>query len=390
MSKGKRRNNHNRRNGRNSNRRPRFDRYHRPGSYRANKSKTSLIEHSGGVSLSLTERIKTIKPKHKALRNRFKITPEAFADIVNSVGTEMPESGGILLGSRVDFVVRKYVHDPYGNRNGSAYDPDVNFLNQVVEQAWDEEGLAFLGFVHSHPRGIGQLSGDMGNGIGDLGYISRILEHMPGLESFLCPIVYSTFDGGEFSFFGFIADRGAVRDYYHAPLQICSESILICPPPIPDYQNLIAENDAENDAEIQTDSIEDVEEPELDSELESEEEDQTSVEVGEELEPELDSELESEEEDQTSVEVGEELEPELDCEMESKEEVHPNDEVEGDHEFDDSEELDSSSEDFQKMVFEEIKQRLNDGSLSYEEPPKVVLKPIKHPILKPEDDPSVA
>jgi len=362
MSKGKRRNNHNRRNGRNPNRRPRFDRYHRPGSYRANKSKTSLIEDSGGVSLSLTERIKTIKPKHKALRNRFKITPEAFADIVNSVGTEMPESGGILLGSRVDFVVRKYVHDPYGNRNGGAYDPDVNFLNQVVEQAWDEEGLAFLGFVHSHPRGIGQLSGDMGNGIGDLGYISRILEHMPGLESFLCPIVYSTFDGGEFSFFGFIADRGAVRDYYHAPLQICSESILICPPPIPDYQNLIAENDAE----IQTDSIEDVEEPELDSELESEEE------------------------DQTSVEVGEELEPELDCEMESKEEVHPNDEVEGDHEFDDSEELDSSSEDFQKMVFEEIKQRLNDGSLSYEEPPKVVLKPIKHPILKPEDDPSVA
>mgnify|MGYP001279108245 CR=1 FL=1 len=362
MSKGKRRNNHNRRNGRNPNRRPRFDRYHRPGSYRANKSKTSLIEDSGGVSLSLTERIKTIKPKPKALRNRFKITPEAFADIVNSVGTEVPESGGILLGSRVDFVVRKYVHDPYGNRNGSAYDPDVNFLNQVVEQAWDEEGLAFLGFVHSHPRGIGQLSGDMGNGIGDLGYISRILEHMPGLESFLCPIVYSTFDGGEFSFFGFIADRGAVRDYYHAPLQICSESILICPPPIPDYQNLIAENDAE----IQTDSIEDVEEPELDSELESEEE------------------------DQTSVEVGEELEPELDCEMESKEEVHPNDEVEGDHEFDDSEELDSSSEDFQKMVFEEIKQRLNDGSLSYEEPPKVVLKPIKHPILKPEDDPSVA
>ncbi len=361
MSRAKRRNNHNRRNGRNSNRRPSFDSYHRPGSYRANKSKTSLIENSDEVSLSLTERIKTINTKHMPLRNRFKITPEAFADIVNSVGTEKSESGGILLGSRVDFVVRKYVHDPYGTRNGSAYDPDVDFLNRVVEQAWNEEGLAFLGFVHSHPRGIGRLSGDMGNGIGDLGYISRILEHMPGLESFLCPIVYSTFDGGEFSFFGFIADRGAVRDYYHAPLQICSESILICPPPIPDYQNSIAENDAE----MQTDSIEEVEEPELDSELESEDEDQTSVEVGEELEPELDSELESEEE------------------------VHPKDEAEDDHEFDDSEEPDSSSDDFKKMVFEEINQRLNDGSLSYEETPKAVLKPINLPILKPEDDPSV-
>lgn len=337
MSKGKRRNNHNRRNGSN-NRRPRFDSYHRPGSYRANKSKTSLIDDSDGVSLSLTERIKTIRPKHKALRNRFKITPEAFADIVNSVGTEMPESGGILLGSRVDFVVRKYVHDPYGNRNGSAYDPDVNFLNQVVEQAWDEDGLAFLGFVHSHPRGIGQLSGDMGNGIGDLGYISRILEHMPGLESFLCPIVYSTFDGGEFSFFGFIADRGAVRDYYHAPLQICSESILICPPPIPDYQNLIAENDAE----IQTDPIEGVEESELDSELESEEN------------------------------------------------VQPKDESEDDGDLDNPNDPDSSSDDFQKIVLQEVKKRLDDGSLSYEEPCEAVLKPIKLPILKPEDDPSVA
>ncbi len=258
----------------------------------------------------MTDRLAAMEPKHIPKRDQFKMTPEAFADIVNSVGTERCESGGILLGSRVDFVVRKYVHDPYGTRSGGAYDPDVDFLNRVVEQAWEEDGLAFLGFVHSHPRGVGRLSGDMGNGIGDLGYISRILEHMPGLESFLCPIVYSTFDGGEFSFFGYIADRGAVRDYYQAPLRICPESILIHPPPIPE----IVEPEPEPEPVFEPEIVEDEPEPEQKT----------------------------------------------------------------------------STDDLHDTILQDVKEQLDDGRLRYEEPPEAILKPIKRPVLKPEDDPSVA
>jgi len=278
----------------------------------------------GGTSISLTDRLSIVKPKHIPLRENFEITFEAWAQISNTVGSEKSESGGILLGSREDFVVRKYVHDPHGTRSAGTYDPDVDFLNEVVEKAWNEEGLAFLGFVHSHPRGLNRLSGDMGNGIGDLGYIKRIMEHMPGLESFLCPIVFSNFDKGGFSFHPFIADRGAVSEYYSGNLNIIPAELLEpLTPPIPEA---ILEPEPEMDVEI--------------------------------IDPELII------EDETEPECSEEHEPE-------------------------SEDGDEKSESWKEEFTEEVDQQLEDGTLSYAEDPKAVLKPLKKPVLTPKEDSSV-
>lgn len=152
-------------------------------------------------------------------------TDAAFAEIIRTVGSERAESGGILLGSRADFVVRKYAHDRTGSRYGSGYDPDVDFLNEVLSKE-RQRGLNFLGFVHSHPRGANRLSGDWGNGIGDLGYIERIFNAMPSLDTFLVPIAFSMNDGQDFALIPFIAERNQVGDYYEAP-----DGITIVAPP---------------------------------------------------------------------------------------------------------------------------------------------------------------
>lgn len=141
---------------------------------------------------------------------------KVYADIKNSVGRLPVETGGILLGSRDDYKVRKFYFDDYGSHSPGGYDPDVNYLNRIVKREWETNELALLGFVHSHPRGVNRLSGDWGNGIGDLGYLKRIFEYMPKLRKFLVPIIFSEADGGNFHIFPFCAERGQEENYQKA------------------------------------------------------------------------------------------------------------------------------------------------------------------------------
>jgi len=150
----------------------------------------------------------------------FVITESAYAEIVRTVGSRRAESGGILLGSREDYVVQKFVFDPHGSMSAGAYDPDVNFLNKIVKKEWKENELAFLGFIHSHPRGMSRLSGDYGGNTGDVGYMKAIFKAMPTLEKFLVPILHSPADGGELNLFPYIALRGQEENYFTGQLRI--------------------------------------------------------------------------------------------------------------------------------------------------------------------------
>lgn len=144
----------------------------------------------------------------------------AFNDILKTVGSLKSETGGILLGKPANYIVQKFIFDKNGRNFSYGYDPDVDFLNQVLKEEWDRNQLDFLGFVHSHPRGIQYLSSDQGNGIGDLGYIKKIFEHMPTLEKLLVPIVYSMYDGEDFKIFPYIAVRNDNKVYKKAKLLI--------------------------------------------------------------------------------------------------------------------------------------------------------------------------
>lgn len=154
----------------------------------------------------------------KDQKTKMVFSESAYNHINDTVGSFPAETGGILLGSLDDFKVQRFVFDPNGKTNSAAYDPDIDFLNKELKKA-RKEGLDLLGFVHSHPRGVSRLSGDFGNGIGDLGYIKRILDAFEHLDKFLVPIVYSSVDG-EFKVFPYVAYRNDIENYATAELVI--------------------------------------------------------------------------------------------------------------------------------------------------------------------------
>jgi hypothetical protein len=153
------------------------------------------------------------------------ICENAMNEIMRTVGSKGPESGGILLGSREDFVIQKFIFDPKGSTSYSSYDPDVQFLNSTIKREWAENGLALLGFLHSHPRGVERLSGDWGNNTGDIGYIKAILRAIPDLKKFLAPVMFSPADGkGSSKIFPYVAYRGNEANYITAELKVIKDS----------------------------------------------------------------------------------------------------------------------------------------------------------------------
>jgi hypothetical protein len=144
----------------------------------------------------------------------------AFKEIKRTVGSQKPETGGVLLGYRKDFIVQKFFFDHHGKNTSSGYDPNVEFVNKIVKREWEQNKLEFLGFIHSHPRGVEFLSNDRGNGIGDLGYIKVIFNAMPKLKRLLVPIIYSSADGGDFRIFPYYANRDDSKVYKTARLKI--------------------------------------------------------------------------------------------------------------------------------------------------------------------------
>ena len=79
------------------------------------------------------------------------ITEEVFTQIRETVGYHIPETGGIL-GSSDGKHVDHFYFDVTASVTGATYEPDCDKLNLII-QKWYEEGIEFVGFVHSHPRG---------------------------------------------------------------------------------------------------------------------------------------------------------------------------------------------------------------------------------------------
>lgn len=68
----------------------------------------------------------------------------------------LPEMGGIL-GLDENCTVTRFHYDSTGTTTETHYIPDVVKLNKVI-QDWATEGIAFAGFVHSHPKNAQTLS----------------------------------------------------------------------------------------------------------------------------------------------------------------------------------------------------------------------------------------
>lgn len=151
---------------------------------------------------------------------KIRILKSAYIDIQRTVGSKKTETGGILLGNRENYIVQKFVFDNLGSTFPTGYDPDVDFINGVLKEEWENNQLSLLGFIHSHPRGCSRLSGDYGNNTGDIGYMKAIFKAIPELDRFLVPIVYSSNDGKDFELIPYVAFEDDIENYSAEGIEI--------------------------------------------------------------------------------------------------------------------------------------------------------------------------
>lgn len=107
--------------------------------------------------------------------------------MLKTVGSRPAESGGLLFGSRTDWVVTKFLYDKNAKTTSNSYSFDVGYLNPKMDEL-AEEGLQLLGFFHSHPQGYKQLSAP------DKTYFERQFKNIP-VDQFYAPLMFPAVDG---------------------------------------------------------------------------------------------------------------------------------------------------------------------------------------------------
>jgi len=135
----------------------------------------------------------------------FRITCNALDAIKQTIGSRPAEYGGLLGGSRDDFLITEFHFDESAHRTSGTYSPHTVSVNKLLRDEWNPAGINLLGFVHSHPPGLRVPSG------GDLAYAARILDHVPDLKEILLPLVISEADTGDFEFLPFAVVRDSMR-----------------------------------------------------------------------------------------------------------------------------------------------------------------------------------
>lgn len=150
------------------------------------------------------------------MKNIFRITTSAYNDIIATIGSQTAETGGMLFGSRKDFVVTKFVFDKHAHTTATSYSINTEYINPIIKSLWEEENLESLGFIHSHPYGYGQLSPP------DKAYLQSQFRIIP-VDKFLAPIIFSAKDGA-YQFHPFIYHKNGTVET--ATLEIVPDDFL--------------------------------------------------------------------------------------------------------------------------------------------------------------------
>lgn len=133
-------------------------------------------------------------------RNRtMTLTRDVFNRIKVSIGKMPPEQGGILGIRNESDVIDYFVHDKSARVGYAEYSPNVNFLNDIINNDWNKNGIDFCGFIHSHPNYSEELSN------ADIEYAVRIMKEFD-LAYLYMPLVNSNADG-KFRIHGYFVFR---------------------------------------------------------------------------------------------------------------------------------------------------------------------------------------
>lgn len=109
------------------------------------------------------------------------IKETVFQQIVQTLGTNPPECGGVL-GATEDNYITQYYFDDTGLCTPESYTPDFKKINLLLGE-WNKDKIHMVGIIHSHGN-AGFLPS-----CGDLFYCDKILHSNPSIQSFLLPIV---------------------------------------------------------------------------------------------------------------------------------------------------------------------------------------------------------
>lgn len=104
--------------------------------------------------------------------------------IMCTIGTRYPETGGVLLGPVGSNDVTDFYFDVTAQCSGATYSPDHLTIRRKMREEWLPFGIDMKGLVHSHPGNYDRLSE------GDMVYIQRLLEINPEMSVFAAPIVF--------------------------------------------------------------------------------------------------------------------------------------------------------------------------------------------------------
>ena len=118
-----------------------------------------------------------------------KICESAFYGIIDFIGSQKAESGGLLFGYENDYIVRKFIPDIHAETTFNTYSINADYLNPIITKLWNEKNLSVIGAVHSHPNNLPALSEPDNN------YFNKLRQNMPR-KKFFTPIVFTVPDGG--------------------------------------------------------------------------------------------------------------------------------------------------------------------------------------------------
>lgn len=120
-------------------------------------------------------------------RKTIYIMQKIYDQIMSVLGKRKPELGG-MLGFTIDQdTIDNYVFDGEAMVNSVEYNPNIEYLQKVIEGEWQEKHISLGGFVHSHPGDFNLLS------TADVEYAKRIMKAFE-LKYLFMPIVTSDFE----------------------------------------------------------------------------------------------------------------------------------------------------------------------------------------------------
>lgn len=154
------------------------------------------------------------------------ITSKALDQVLHTVGSQPPETGGKAFGPRNLLGIDHFEFDERGSSraNGAIYSPDTQWgdqrLNYWLNQPDDRMKL-WTADIHSHPGQFGRPSHKSGKGLGDLGYVEEVLQQNELMEVFFIPILTNTHREGPVEIHPWMVLRQNPHEPLRAEFQVC-------------------------------------------------------------------------------------------------------------------------------------------------------------------------